>query len=155
MWYTKCMTKIKGSFYKSNNLTHKVCSKCGVKKERSEFHKDSARADGITSYCKPCKLKINQKWRGENPEGLLQSQRRTKRKRVYGVTPEEYDRILLDQNNQCAICKKTIGHEASVDHNHETGQVRGLLCRNCNAGIGLLQDNSEVLRAAADYLDKF
>ena len=70
------------------------------------------------------------------------------------ILPEEYDRLLIEQNNKCAICKNDIGHEAAVDHNHETKKIRGLLCRNCNVGIGFLQDQPSILRAAAEYLDK-
>ena len=154
MWYDKFMTKPKGSFYKKNNSTHKVCAKCGEKKERSEYHKDSARADGITSYCKKCKLNTNKAWRKNNPEEMKQSQRRTRRKREYGVSGEDYDNMLLEQNNKCAICKDAIGYEASVDHDHKTKKVRGLLCGKCNSGIGLLKDNPEILRSAALYLEK-
>lgn len=149
------MGKSKGSYYKTNNATHKVCSKCGVRKERSKFYKDSARNDGITAYCKDCKLKINNNWRENNPEEMKQSQRRTRRKSTYGVSSEDYDKMLIDQNNECAICHKTIGYEASVDHNHDTGQVRGLLCNVCNTGIGMLQDSPSILRAAAEYLEKY
>ena len=152
MWYDKFMTKPKGSFYKSNNSTHKVCAKCGEKKERSEYHKDSARVDGITSYCKECKLKTNKVWRDNNPEELLQSQRRTRRKRVYGVSPEEYDRMLLEQNNQCAICFIPIGYESAVDHDHLTEKVRGLLCKSCNLGLGFFKDNIIFLSNAISYL---
>jgi len=155
MWYNKSMGKIKGSYYKTNNATHKVCTKCGVRKERSEYHKDSSRNDGIGAYCKECKLKTNNSWRKANPEEMKQSQRRTRRKREYGVTREDYEIMLVNQNNECAICKNSIGYEASVDHDHQTGKVRGLLCGKCNSGIGLLQDNPEILRSAAKYLDQY
>jgi hypothetical protein len=56
------------------------------------------------------------------------------------------------QNNQCAICKEKFAKTPHVDHCHTTGKVRGLLCWQCNIGIGLLKDNIEVCLAAADYL---
>ena len=149
------MGKSKGSFYKMNTNTHKVCTKCGVRKERSEYHKDSSRNDGITAYCKECKLKINNNWRINNPEKMLQSQRRTKRKLRYGILPEEYDQLLIEQNNKCAICRSPIGYESAVDHDHETGKVRGLLCGSCNKGLGFFKDNIDSLKAAAKYLEKF
>ena len=155
MWYNNYMGKVKGTYYKSNTSTHKVCAKCNIKKERSEFHKDSARADGITAYCKQCKLAINNKWRGYNPEEMKQSQRRTRRKREYGVTAEEYDQMLEDQENKCHICKSEIGYEAAVDHDHLTGIVRGLLCRNCNVGLGHFKDSIETLKSAVEYLSKY
>jgi Recombination endonuclease VII len=144
-----------GMYFKGNTSTHKNCPKCGIKKERSEFHKDKTRNDGLAGFCKPCLLQKTQKWRNNNPEELLQSQRRTRRKREYGVTREDYNKMLLEQNNECAICQISIGHEASVDHDHDTGQVRGLLCRNCNVGIGMLQDNSKILKSATKYLEKY
>lgn len=73
----------------------------------------------------------------------------------YGVTQEEYDRLLALQRNQCAICKaKTPGSrgEWRIDHDHVTGQVRGLLCDGCNRGIGCLQDDPEIIAAAARYV---
>lgn len=149
------MGKSKGTYYKTNNTTHKVCSKCGVRKERSEYHKDSSRNDGITAYCKECKLKINNNWRINNPEEMKQSQRRTKRKLRYGILPHEYDQLLIDQDNKCAICRSPIGYESAVDHDHETGKVRGLLCGSCNKGLGFFKDNIGSLKAAAKYLEKF
>ena len=143
-----------GMYFKGNTSTHKNCPKCGIKKERSEFHKDKTRNDGLAGFCKPCLLQKTQKWRDENPDELKQSQRRTRRKREYGVSREDYDSMLLEQNNKCAICKDTIGYEAAVDHDHKTGKVRGLLCGKCNSGIGLLKDNPEILRSAAKYLDQ-
>lgn len=155
MWYNNYMGKYtEGMFFKTNSSTHKVCPKCGVRKERSEYHKDSSRNDGITAYCKECKLKINNRWRENNPEEMMQSQRRTRRKREYGVSREDYDHMLVEQNNKCAICFSPVGYEAAVDHNHETDKVRGLLCRNCNVGLGMFKDNIEFLKNAIAYLTK-
>lgn len=73
----------------------------------------------------------------------------------YGLTIEEYDRLLVSQNGVCAICRKTDStHRLCVDHDHITGKVRGLLCGKCNRGIGCLGDNSMQLRMAADYIEK-
>ena len=154
MWYYNVMGKSKGSFYKMNTNTHKVCTKCGVRKERSEYHKDSSRNDGITAYCKECKLQINNNWRKNNPEEMKQSQRRTKRKLAYGILPHEYDQLLIDQDNKCAICKNNIGYEAAVDHDHNTGEIRGLLCSSCNKGLGFFKDNIKFLQNAILYLSQ-
>lgn len=76
----------------------------------------------------------------------------------YGLSKEEYEAMLSSQTNLCAICKQTGRHirfdKLCVDHDHSTGKVRGLLCGKCNSAIGLLADNPELLRAAADYLEK-
>lgn len=73
----------------------------------------------------------------------------------YGLTLEEFDARLLAQGGGCAICgikKNQLARDFHVDHNHETGQVRGLLCFACNTGIGKLGDDPDLLEAAAAYL---
>lgn len=76
------------------------------------------------------------------------------RKKKYGITADEYQSMLVSQNGVCAICKKkcTCGRSLAVDHNHETGLVRGLLCSKCNRAIGLFDDSYELLLVAANYL---
>lgn len=79
----------------------------------------------------------------------------------YGLTLAQYEEFAASNGNVCAICgsEKNGGHSVTrklvVDHSHETGEVRGLLCANCNSGIGLLQDDPEVLRKAIQYLEDF
>lgn len=77
-------------------------------------------------------------------------------KREYGMTLEEYDRLLEEQGGACAICGTTDAapHDyLSVDHCHDSGIVRGLLCSACNKGIGHLRDDPSILREAANYLE--
>ena len=74
-------------------------------------------------------------------------------KRKYGLTIKRYNRLLKKQGGVCAICrKKENGKGLAVDHNHQTGNVRGLLCQNCNTGIGLLNDNIQILQKTIKYL---
>lgn len=77
----------------------------------------------------------------------------------YGITIHEYDELLMKQNGVCAICGKPETHiqygkfrPLSVDHDHATGKVRGLLCTGCNRGIGFLRDDPKLLNKAAEYL---
>lgn len=78
----------------------------------------------------------------------------------YGLAPEEYDAMIASQGGGCAVCHAPESKKGrcgkpihlSVDHDHESGVVRGLLCNDCNRAIGLLGDNSERVRAALDYL---
>lgn len=81
--------------------------------------------------------------------------------RKYGVTREQYDAMVVEQGGLCDICgtdnpgKSSRSKRAarwSIDHNHATGEVRGLLCRGCNAALGLFNDDSDLLDAAAEYL---
>ena len=83
---------------------------------------------------------------------------RMKYQRMYGITIEDYVRMLEEQGGRCAICRTDepggSGSRFAVDHDHKTGEVRGLLCKNCNTGIGLLQDNVLILEQAIRYLNE-
>jgi len=73
----------------------------------------------------------------------------------YKMTPEQYDELLSRQDGKCAICREGEGwvdHRLSIDHDHETGVVRGLLCKACNAFLGLADDDPNRLMAAVAYL---
>lgn len=80
----------------------------------------------------------------------------------YGLTLDQYAELLRKQRGVCAICgepetlvRKGTLCQLTIDHDHTTGQVRGLLCNNCNRAIGLLKDSPEHLRTAAEYLERF
>lgn len=76
-------------------------------------------------------------------------------RRTYGMTLEDYDRRVVEQNGVCAICRRPpASGKLRVDHDHATNKVRGLLCDNCNKAIGLLFDDVLRMRAAADYVEK-
>jgi hypothetical protein len=87
------------------------------------------------------------------------AKRESRLKQEYGLTNEGYDAILKSQFGLCAICGKEQadkrGHRLHVDHCHKTGQVRGLLCSNCNQGIGKFQDKIEFLESAVQYLRRY
>jgi len=74
-------------------------------------------------------------------------------KRAYGLSAADYEAMLIKQKGQCAICGAT-PPTLHVDHNHTTGEVRALLCGSCNRAIGLMQEDTSRLRAAADYLER-
>jgi len=77
----------------------------------------------------------------------------TSRIRRYGISYIEYNNLLIKQDYKCAICKtKELNKNLSVDHNHNSGKIRGLLCNGCNTGIGLLKDNINNLESAINYL---
>jgi len=77
------------------------------------------------------------------------------RRRRYGVTPEDYERMLKEQDGCCAMCKRYFGRALRVDHCHKTGRVRRLLCHGCNVGFGFFREDANALRAAADYAEEF
>jgi Recombination endonuclease VII len=94
----------------------------------------------------------------KNKEHYSKRHRKYLLSKSYGITEEDYNAMLMSQNYCCAICgtDKPTGKWKvfAVDHDHETGQVRELLCNECNRGIGLLKDSPELLIKAADYLLK-
>jgi hypothetical protein len=95
----------------------------------------------------------------QTKESLRERGRKVQLKLMYGLTPEDYDMMLKAQSGCCKICgtDKPTGKWKvfAVDHCHITNKVRGLLCNECNRGMGLLRDSSELLRKAADYLDSY
>jgi hypothetical protein len=96
---------------------------------------------------------------GEPSWSKLEYRRRDSRLRKYGLTPEGFDALLASQGGRCAICRskspKSVRNGTwCVDHDHVTGQVRGLLCSPCNRGVGMLGDDPKVLRAALRYVER-
>ena len=84
-----------------------------------------------------------------------EAQRVSNLKHRFGMTLEEYDELFDAQNGGCAICggANTTGRRLAVDHDHETGEVRGLLCFGCNIGLGKFKDDVTLVKRAAAYLE--
>jgi hypothetical protein len=96
---------------------------------------------------------------GEPVWNTLEYRRRVSRLYKYGLTPEEFDAILASQGGRCGICRSKSPKSARngtwcVDHDHVTGQVRGLLCNLCNRAVGMLQDDPKIIRAAVRYVER-
>ncbi|MEU7039883.1 endonuclease VII domain-containing protein [Streptomyces varsoviensis] len=115
---------------------HKLCRRCGEIKPHSEWHRNSTAPDGLSTRCKPCRA----------AEG-----RASHLKRSYGITEAQRDEMIASQMNICVIC--LAAPAAHVDHCHQTGRVRGVLCFNCNSAIGKLGDDPGTLRRAIAYLE--
>jgi hypothetical protein len=82
-------------------------------------------------------------------------EQRISRIRMYGISVDDYNRMLEEQNHGCYLCGKTDKDRAlSIDHDHASGKVRGLLCSNHNRALGLLNDDPDLLLAAHTYLTK-
>jgi hypothetical protein len=96
--------------------------------------------------CCAVQAKYNREYRENNRDRILAFNRYSH----FGLTRSGYEALLEEQGGLCAICR--LRAAVAVDHDHDTGGVRGLLCKSCNSGIGLLQDSVEVLESAADYL---
>lgn len=126
------------------------CTSCGVFKLASDFslERDSRAVGGVAmrSQCRPCREHI--KWKAF----II---------RTYGITAEDYYAMLAAQDNKCALCgseevnnSRVSSGKLFIDHCHNTGKVRGLLCSKCNHAIGLLNDDVDLLHKAITYLSK-
>lgn len=133
----------------------KTCSRCKQKKSKSEFCRNRLNSDGLHLQCKTCHSESQRKYRKQNKR-KIQDHRLRKR---YGISIDDYDRMATTQGHKCAICGgQNFGKNRSrfcVDHDHETGQIRALLCNKCNRGIGYLNDDPDLLERAADYIRTF
>lgn len=136
-------------------LTSKQCSRCKKTKSLDEFGNLKRGKLGRNSWCKPCAAQYRRDWVANNPDKYDAMLRKSKLKALYGITPEDYDAMLEKQEHACAICEKpcTSGRRLSVDHDHETGEVRGLLCGACNRLLGFARESEDVLRSAISYLN--
>jgi len=94
----------------------------------------------------------NKEWRKANPEKAAVIYRRRNLKQKYGITIEQFEEMVLQQDGRCAICHSK--EKLVVDHCHTSNEIRGLLCASCNRGIGLLKDSKGVLRQAITYLTR-
>ena len=139
----------------------KICTKCKEIKPENDFHKYSRSKDGLQYYCKSCVRQRQQ----DNKEELSRYRKEWGRKNKnrtrdyalqnkFGISLIEYEQLSFNQNDVCAICKEECnrGNNLVVDHNHSTGEVRGLLCHRCNTAIGLMRDNIDFLKSAIEYL---
>lgn len=126
----------------------KVCIVCHQLQDDIAFYK------GYT--CKRCNYNYTKQRRASRKrEETPEQNRKWSLKSKFGITVEQYDATLEKQNGVCAICNKTCrtGRRLAVDHCHKTGKVRGLLCAECNNGIGKLNDDPDLLRKAIKYLE--
>ena len=93
-------------------------------------------------------LATSRRWKNQNRERV----KAARRLKDYGLTPEKYAELFARQQGLCAICKRA--SVQAVDHNHSTGEVRGLLCHRCNHAIGLFEERLESFASAIQYLTK-
>jgi hypothetical protein len=97
----------------------------------------------------------NKERRNKNPEKTKAAERDSHLKRTYGISMNDYNRMYVEQDRKCLLCKNpcSSGRNLSVDHCHKTGKVRGLLCINCNQGLGKFKDNIELMKSAILYIE--
>jgi len=143
----------------------KVCTGCGRELPVSDFDKRRISPDGLGYRCSECRTAYRLKSREKRKvyARKYDAEHRTENtnrhlKRTFGITLADYDEMLEAQGGCCAICGTTPWENKQrlgVDHDHETGRIRGLLCKSCNRAIGFLQDSPELCRLAMLYLRGF
>lgn len=131
----------------------KYCGCCAKELPLDAFAKNSAKKDGLQERCRACRSSHYQAVKHKRPKPTKESSRKWLLA-SYGLTPDGFSQMLELQGDSCAICRtKTWGRPSpSIDHCHSTSVVRGLLCNDCNRGLGLFKDNPEALENAAKYI---
>lgn len=140
----------------------KTCQRCGADKPLDDFHRDAKADDGRVAWCKTCRKEYRAEVYARDPQAAKDYQREWKRRNPakvteygrrhrHGVEPEDFERLLAEQEGRCAICG-TDDEMLRIDHCHDRRVIRGLLCDRCNRGVGFFDDNPERLRAAAEYV---
>lgn len=126
----------------------KICQKCKLMLPADKFYSDLKLVCGLSGRCKVCISDDGKEFRAKNPEITRERNRKHKVYRRYGLTQEQFEALA----QFCEVCGKTA--DLCIDHDHDTGKVRGRLCRKCNSVIGLADDKIDVLMAAIEYLGR-
>ena len=150
----------------------KICRKCQTRKHVSQFPTSDRSKDGYGYRCKECineqrriKYNDNEDFRDKiliqqniyrNTKNSRSGRRERLLKQKYNLSLDDYQNLLIKQNFKCKICQCSEGERGrsyfAVDHDHKTGNVRGLLCDLCNGGLGMFRDDPEILKTAINYL---
>ncbi|SRR6266496_2927944 len=143
-----------------NGKLDQPCQQCGceITPLNASFQGNANRS--VRKCCKSCyskkqtALKIK---RRNNDPNVLTKDRRSRLRLRFGISLEEYNKLLFQQNYVCAICgeKDKTGRNLCVDHDHETGEIRGLLCISCNTIVGHCKEDRTILYKISDYLFKY
>jgi len=136
----------------------KLCHACGDEKSLDEFWNNANRHDGKQTQCKGCATARRKKKLAERvPEDDARKSRRnadSHMRRRYGIDVDGYERMLDRQQGTCAVCRnKCTRDNLAIDHDHQTGAVRGLLCWRCNGALGKARDSVELLTKLIAYLE--
>lgn len=148
------------------------CTKCLAELSIEFFYRDKSKKTGYHTLCKFCHKENYINYMENNPEAKIKRNIRSKTWREvnperskylitnatllskYGISLEEYNKLLIKQNYCCAVCKDIPTYQRlHVDHCHKTGKIRGLLCQSCNVSIGKMKESPILLRALAEYIE--
>lgn len=133
---TEKTKKYHREYYQKNKIKHQIICKEWRRKNKEKYNL------------------INAEWKKNNKDKVRKYRFYSTRKIKYGLSREQYDQMLISQDNKCAICGNLL-KTPYVDHNHITNKVRNLLCNKCNLVLGLVNENKLILQNAINYLDKW
>ena len=140
-------------------ITNKKCPKCGVEHSGTNSKCPACYADWSKAWRLKNRVKsteICRAYRKRHPDRWRAYNRKYSLRTTYGITPEIYEQMMQAQGGACAICKTKTpsgpGKKLMVDHNHSTGEIRGLLCLHCNFVVGRSLENPAILLSAIAYL---
>ena len=133
----------------------KTCKCCKQTKPITEFYKNKSKPDGLTIYCKDCSKEKERNFHKNNPQlKKFRNKKHMLESAEKSITYDTFTRMIKEQDNKCGICETDM-YKPYIDHNHETGLVRMLLCHHCNTMIGMAKENKTILEKAIKYIEKF
>lgn len=129
-------------------ITSRVCNVCGVEKPVSDLVKSKRFRGGYMPTCKPCRNEYWRRHRASSAEARARHSDTVRRSRLlgdYGISQADYERMVIEQDGKCKLCgtgekgRNDRFRYWNIDHDHATGEVRGLLCHICNISIGKME----------------
>lgn len=152
-------------------IEYKICNRCKKLKPENEFHKHKQCPDGLQYTCISCRKIIDNKFKDDKKEydkeyyikyrrteEVKKENKNRELKRIYNISIDQYNEIFNKQNGCCAICgihQSRFSKKLCVDHNHSTGEVRGLLCPKCNITLGYIESKVGIVELCKIYLDTY
>ena len=134
-------------------MDSKVCSKCKIEKPKSEFQKRHDRPIGVRPRCRDCQRKVDAEYRLTD-RGKRKYRTSQWRQSNIDISYDEYKEKYKLLEGCCEICKEQLP-SLCVDHNHATGEIRGLLCTTCNLALEHLKESHKIMNNAIKYIKKY
>lgn len=134
-------------------MEFKYCPSCDTEKPTDEFGKNRARKDGLQTYCKTC-MTLAVQMSKRNSKKDEAHEKKLKRLTLYGLTPEDYETMVFEQNNKCPICRREM-EQPQIDYDPNTGELLALLCNDCRSAKTLLRNDPELIYRLSAYVGAY
>ena len=138
-------------------ITTRICNKCETERSIEEFDRHKQSLEGRRRDCKNCRNELRRAryHKGKGEKYWEDKKKDDRYKFRYGISLEQYNEMYEKQGGVCAVCKEESNKKLCVDHDHNTGQVRALVCDRCNRAMGAANDDPTILKLCAEYLESF